>query len=102
MGNYFLKNLRNIQNKFPNYISKISGKGLFIGIDLIINGNFLLPNPKLATKLINSLRLKGILLSTDGPYNNVIKIKPPLVFNKDNVNFVCSEIDKFLINEYKK
>ena len=68
----------------------------------IINGNFLLPNPKLATKLINSLRLKGILLSTDGPYNNVIKIKPPLVFNKDNVNFVCSEIDKFLINEYKK
>ena len=75
---------------------------MFIGIDLIINGNFLLPNPKLATKLINSLRLKGILLSTDGPYNNVIKIKPPLVFNKDNVNFVCSEIDKFLINEYKK
>ena len=102
VGNYFLTNLRNIQKKFPNYISKISGKGLFIGIDLIINGNFLLPNPKLATKLINSLRLKGILLSTDGPYNNVIKIKPPLVFNKDNVNFVCSEIDKFLINEYKK
>ncbi|MDC0232423.1 aminotransferase class III-fold pyridoxal phosphate-dependent enzyme [Pelagibacteraceae bacterium] len=102
VGNYFLKHLRNIQKKFPNYISKISGKGLFIGIDLIINGNFLLPNPKLATKLINSLRLKGILLSTDGPYNNVIKIKPPLVFNKDNVNFVCSEIDKFLINEYKK
>jgi 4-aminobutyrate aminotransferase-like enzyme len=102
VGDYFLKNLRNIQKKFPNYISKISGKGLFIGIDLIINGNFLLPNPKLATKLINSLRLKGILLSTDGPYNNVIKIKPPLVFNKDNVNFVCSEIDKFLINEYKK
>jgi 4-aminobutyrate aminotransferase and related aminotransferases len=102
VGDYFLKKLRNIKKKFPNYISKISGKGLFIGIDLIINGNFLLPNPKLATKLINNLRLKGILLSTDGPYNNVIKIKPPLVFNKDNVNFVCSEIDKFLINEDKK
>ena len=102
MGNYFLKNLRNIQKKFPNYISKISGKGLFIGIDLIINGNFLLPNPKLATKLINNLRLKGILLSTDGPYNNVIKIKPPLVFNKDNVDFVCSEINNFLIHKDKK
>ena len=60
VGDYFLKNLRNIQKKFPNYISKISGKGLFIGIDLIINGNFLLPNPKLATKLINILRLKDI------------------------------------------
>ena len=75
---------------------------MFIGIDLIINGDFLSPNRKLATKLINSLRFKGILLSTDGPYNNVIKIKPPLVFNKDNVDFVCSEIDNFLIHEDKK
>ena len=102
VGDYFVKQLRKIQIKFPNYISKISGKGLFIGIDLIVNGNLSLPNQKLATKLINTLRLRGILLSTDGPYNNVIKIKPPLVFNKHNVDFVCSEIEKFLIHEDKK
>ena len=102
VGDYFIKQLRKIQIKFPNYISKISGKGLFIGIDLIVNGNLSLPNQKLATKLINTLRLRGILLSTDGPYNNVIKIKPPLVFNKHNVDFVCSEIEKFLIHEDKK
>ncbi len=102
VGSYFIKKLTQIQKKFPNYISKISGKGLFIGIDFICNGDFLLPDAKLATKLINSLRLKGILLSTDGPFNNVIKIKPPLVFNKDNVDFVCSEINGFLIHENKK
>ena len=102
VGDYFIKKLTQIQKKFPNYISKISGKGLFIGIDFICNGDFLLPDAKLATKLINSLRLKGILLSTDGPFNNVIKIKPPLVFNKDNVDFVCNEINEFLIHENKK
>ena len=102
VGDYFIKKLSQIQKKFPNYISKISGKGLFIGIDFICNGDFLLPDAKLATKLINSLRLKGILLSTDGPFNNVIKIKPPLVFNKDNVDFVCNEINEFLIHENKK
>ena len=102
VGNYFIKKLTQIQKKFPDYISKISGKGLFIGIDFICNGDFLLPDAKLATKLINSLRLKGILLSTDGPFNNVIKIKPPLVFNKDNVDFVCNEINEFLIHENKK
>ena len=75
---------------------------MFIGIDLIENSNFDLPNSKTSKKLINHLRLKGILLSTDGPYNNVIKIKPPLVFNKDNVDFVCREINNFLINENKK
>ena len=102
VGDYFIKKLKNIQKKFPNFISKISGKGLFIGIDFIFNGDLLLPNRKLATKLINSLRLKGILLSTDGPFNNVIKIKPPLVFNKDNADLVCSEIYEFLIHENKK
>ncbi len=102
MGDYFIKKLKNIQKKFPNFISYISGKGLFIGIDLICNGDLLLPNAKLATKLINNLRLKGILLSTDGPFNNVIKIKPPLVFNKYNANSVCREIDSFLIHENKK
>ena len=45
---------------------------------------------------------KGILLSTDGPYDNVIKIKPPMVFNRDNVDFVCSEINNFLVDENKK
>ena len=102
VGDYFIKKLKNIQKKFPNFISKISGKGLFIGIDFIINGDLLVPNAKLATKLINSLRLKGILLSTDGPFNNVIKIKPPLVFNEDNADLVCSQIYKFLIHENKK
>jgi len=102
VGTYFVKELNKIKQNFPNYISSISGKGLFIGIDLIQKGNFLLPNQKLATDLINNLRHKGILLSTDGPYNNVIKIKPPMVFKKENVDFVCSEIKKFLIHKDKK
>ena len=102
VGTYFVKELNKIKQNFPNYISSISGKGLFIGIDLIQKGNFLLPNQKLATDLINNLRHEGILLSTDGPYNNVIKIKPPMVFKKENVDFVCSEIKKFLIHKDKK
>ena len=61
-----------------------------------------IPDKYILKKLINYLRHKGILLSTDGPYNNVIKIKPPMIFNKDNVDFVCREIKDFLINENKK
>ena len=50
------------------------------------------PNEKLATLVINKMRDRGILLSTDGPHHNVIKIKPPMVFNKDNVDLVCFEL----------
>ena len=71
------------------------GRGLFLGIDLIKDGNNLLPNKKLAKKLINYMRDNGVLLSTDGPYENVIKIKPPMVFSKLNANLVCEKLETF-------
>ena len=42
------------------------------------------------------MRDRGILLSTDGPYHNVIKIKPPMTFNKENVDTVCFELNNIL------
>ncbi|PPR48306.1 MAG: hypothetical protein CFH18_00116, partial [Alphaproteobacteria bacterium MarineAlpha5_Bin8] len=53
------------------------------------------PSANLAKKIINFMKNNGILLSTDGPYNNVIKIKPPLVFNKADVDFVCEKLSEF-------
>ena len=53
------------------------------------------PNKKLAKLLINYMRNQGILLSTDGPHDNVIKIKPPLVFTKLNVDQVCKNLETF-------
>ena len=59
------------------------------------NSNVSKPNKKLAKLLINYMRNQGILLSTDGPYDNVIKIKPPLVFTKLNVDHVCKNFETF-------
>jgi predicted metal-dependent hydrolase len=43
------------------------------------------------------MRERGILLSIDGPYHNVIKIKPPMTFNRDNVDTVCYELNNIFI-----
>ena len=96
-GVYFLKSLKKIKSKFPNLISEVRGRGLFIGIDLI-KGKKNNPNEKLATLIINKMRDRGILLSTDGPYHNVIKIKPPMPFNKDNSDLVSFELENLLKN----
>ena len=95
VGNYFLNKLQNIKNKNKSYISEVRGRGLFLGIDLIKDKNNLLPDPKLAKKLINYMRNNGVLLSTDGPYDNVIKIKPPMVFSKENAKLVCDKLEAF-------
>ena len=95
-GEYFMKSLNKIKLKFPKLISEIRGRGLFLGIDFINKKNA--PNKKLANFIINKMRNKGILLSIDGPHNNVIKIKPPMCFNKDNVDLVCFELSNILKN----
>ena len=41
------------------------------------------------------MRDRGILLSTDGPFNNVIKIKPPLPFNINDCDILSYELNKF-------
>ena len=38
----------------------------------------------------------GVLLSTDGPHENVLKIKPPLVFSKENADEVVDKLDLVL------
>ena len=95
VGKYFLNKLKKIKSKNKKYISEVRGRGLFIGIDIIKNSNQLKPNKKLAKKIINFMRDNGILLSTDGRHDNVIKIKPPIVFNKQNVDNVCENLESF-------
>ena len=63
-------------------IGDVRGSGLFLGVELITSDGK--PNTQLAQTLKNNLRKKNILISTDGPYDNVLKIKPPLYFSVEN------------------
>ena len=49
-----------------------------------------------ANQIINKMKDIGILLSTDGPDQNVIKIKPPMVFTIENANHLFESIDKLI------
>jgi 4-aminobutyrate aminotransferase-like enzyme len=44
----------------------------------------------------------GILIGTDGPFNNVLKIKPPLVFTRENAEFFAKTLDRVLAEDYVK
>ena len=93
VGVYFKQCLQELQNKYPS-IAEVRGRGLFLGIDFV--DEHAQPSPKHAAFIKERLRSKGILLSTDGPHDNVIKIKPPLVFQQEDVDRVVVEIDACL------
>jgi len=43
--------------------------------------------------LVDNMREMGVLLSTDGPLHNVIKIKPPMVLIEDDIDETLSKLD---------
>ncbi len=84
----FLKNeLLKLQVEFP-VIGEVRGQGLFLGFELNKPDKQALPEQ--ANYLVNRMRMKGVLMSTDGMDQNVIKIKPPLVFSRLNAEELVS------------
>ncbi len=75
------------------------GTGLFQGIELVTDRESLDPAPRHATYLVERMRDRGILLSTDGPLHNVVKIKPPLVFDEDDADRLVSNLDEVLAED---
>ena len=82
--------LTSLQKDFP-VIGDIRGSGLFIGIEFINKNRE--PDTKFAEMVNNSLKQHYILAGTDGP---VLKIKPPLCFNKSNTDFFIEKLNGIL------
>jgi 4-aminobutyrate aminotransferase-like enzyme len=75
-------------------VADVRGDGLFLGVELLDSeGN---PATGLAQKLKNTLREAHILIGTDGPFENVLKIKPPLPFNRANCDELLSTTSRIL------
>ena len=79
-------------------IGDVRGAGLFIGVEFVRDRETLQPAAKEADEFIQQMRARGILLSTDGPLHNVIKIKPPMVLNIGDVDMVLRTFDDVLSN----
>src|SRR5581483_7359170 len=80
-GEYLLAGLRELMRTNP-LIGDVRGQGLFLGIELVRDRESKEPAAAEASDLVNRMKDRGILLSTDGPYHNVVKIKPPIVFHR--------------------
>tara|TARA_B100000925_G_scaffold275709_1_gene242208 strand:- start:340 stop:1626 length:1287 start_codon:yes stop_codon:yes gene_type:complete len=97
VGEYLLEKLKQLQGEFP-LIGQVRGMGLFIGIELIKEKSKLIPAHAEAEKVVNEMMRKRILLSTDGPDHNVIKIKPPMVFSTENADELVLNLSEVLGN----
>jgi 4-aminobutyrate aminotransferase-like enzyme len=95
VGQYFLKGLEELKGKHE-LIGDVRGIGLFLGIEFVRARGTLEPATAEAGFIKEKMRERNILLSTDGPFDNVIKIKPPLVLTKTNADECIDRLDEVL------
>jgi 4-aminobutyrate aminotransferase-like enzyme len=99
VGGYLKSGLAHLMNQYE-IIGDVRGPGLFIGIEMVKSRETKEPATAQASYFANRMRDKGILMSTDGPFNNVLKIKPPLVFSKANADFLLETTAQLLKEDF--
>jgi 4-aminobutyrate aminotransferase-like enzyme len=95
VGEYLKCELHSLQDRH-RLVGDVRGLGLFLGIELVRDRDTLEPAGREATQIVERMKERGILLSTDGPFHNVIKIKPPLVFSMKDADVLVSNLDSVL------
>ncbi len=91
VGEFLKYEFKKLSEKFP-IIGDVRGQGLFLGVELVDKN--LNPLKAQTDYLVNRIKDYGILMSSDGPDNNVLKIKPPLVFTRENAEELMFYLSK--------
>lgn len=97
VGEYLKTELKKLSVDFA-IIGDVRGQGLFLGFELV-NSNFD-PLPEQTDYLANRMKDHGILMSIDGPEHNVLKIKPPIIFTKENAKELIYYLNKIFTEDF--
>ncbi len=89
-GEILLGSLRELQSRYP-IVGEVRGHGLMIGVELVKDRTTKAYAPAEATRILEEMRARGVLVGKGGRFGNVIRIQPPLVFSdEDSREFVTA------------
>ena len=95
VGAHLADGLRGLMDRHE-LIGDVRGRGLFQAIELVRDRATLEPAPRHAAYVVERMKERGVLLSTEGPLHTVIKMKPPLVFNEGDAERLVQGLDAVL------
>jgi len=95
MGALLLSGLAELGRRHP-LVGDVRGTGLFIGIELVTDRDTREPATRQASYVKNRMREGRILLGTEGPADNVLKIRPPMTFDAAAATRLLETLDEVL------
>ena len=95
VGNYLKDKVTSFVDKYEK-VGDVRGQGLFIAIECIQGDGSSGPNKELAIEFVERMKQKGFLISNAGQFRNVLKIRPPLVFQKEHADSLCEILEETL------
>ena len=98
VGGHLMGRLRELAADHP-VIGDVRGLGLFVGVELVRDRDARTPAPRIAGYVAERMRDLGVLLSTDGPDHNVLKVKPPIVFSRRDADHLADTLDRVLAED---
>jgi 4-aminobutyrate aminotransferase-like enzyme len=98
VGGRWIAALQALQSSYL-LVGDVRGSGLFLGLDLVNDRDTRAPATEQATYVVNRLRDLGILAGTDGPHQNVIKLRPPLIFTDADAALFTTTLGSILAED---
>ena len=95
MGAELTRGIEALALRYP-IVGDVRGPGLFIGVELVRDRVTREPAPVETRAVVNGMRDRGVLVGRDGLHDNVLKIRPPLVFRPSHVDRLLSALDETL------
>jgi 4-aminobutyrate aminotransferase-like enzyme len=95
VGTMLIKGLKELAERHE-IIGDVRGSGLFIGVELVRDRTSLEPATAEADSIVNAMREQQILIGTDGPFHNVLKIRPPMPFSENDAHWLLTTLESVL------
>jgi 4-aminobutyrate aminotransferase-like enzyme len=95
MGNYLRARFLELRKDY-SVLGEPHGAGLLLGVDVLDADGC--PDSDVASQVMNHMRQNGVLIGTTGPNANVLKIRPPIVFNQEHAEILLASLTNALKN----
>ncbi len=90
MGNYFMRKLNELKERYPHHVFDVRGKGLLIGLEFT--------SKDLREAVQVELFHRGVIVASTLNSNRTFRIEPPLIITESQINFMIDALESVLVD----